>query len=233
MPIMSPFRKTAASTSLMSEATGVSTFRNLYTRVLLSMHAQQHRVLGVTSTIAGEGKTTIASKLASALAEDGALLGFGREPDTILLIECNGGASPEDPRLALHPGPGLIQVLRGECAIEPAIQATEVERLSILPLGEPAHNFPLAIRTAALPDLITELRARFGLLILDLPAVLNSTDTQLLALLADRLVLVVRAGVTPAKLVRQALDQLGEETLLGVVLNDSRPDLPSWLDHRL
>jgi Mrp family chromosome partitioning ATPase len=124
-------------------------------------------------------------------------------------------------------------VLQGECELEAAIQASTVERLSILPLGEPAQNFPLAIRMATLPDVISELRSRFGLIVLDLPAVLNSTDTEVLARLADQLVLVVRAGVTPAKLVRQALDQLGEETLLGVVLNDSRPDLPSWLDHRL
>jgi Mrp family chromosome partitioning ATPase len=44
---------------------------------------------------------------------------------------------------------------------------------------------------------------------------------------------VVRSGVTPSKLVRQALDELGEEKVLGVVLNDSRPDLPSWLENRL
>jgi Mrp family chromosome partitioning ATPase len=102
-----------------------------------------------------------------------------------------------------------------------------------LPLGEPAHNFPLAIRTAALPDVIAQLRSRFGLVVLDLPAVLNSTDTQVLSPLADQLIVVVRAAVTPGKLVRQALDELGEERLLGVVLNDSRPDLPAWLEHRL
>jgi Mrp family chromosome partitioning ATPase len=220
----------------MPEATRVSSFRNLYTRILLGLQAQQHPVLGITSAIAGEGKTTIASGLAAALAEDGALLGFGREPDTTLLIECNGGSPPEDPRIdASSPGtgPGLIQVLRGECGIDAAIQATGVERLAILPLGEPMHNFPLAIRTAALPEVIAQLRPRFGLIILDLPAVLSSTDTQVLSRLADQIVLVVRAGVTPAKLVRQALDELGEERLLGVVLNDSRSDLPAWLDNRL
>ena len=102
-----------------------------------------------------------------------------------------------------------------------------------MPLGEPAHNFPLAIRTAALPDVIAQLRSRFGLIVLDLPAVLNSTDTQVLARLADQLVLVVRAGVTPAKLVRQALDQLGEEKFLGVVLNDSRLRSTVLADQRL
>lgn len=233
MPNMLRSRKTAAPASLKPEATRVSTFRNLYTRVLLGLQAQQHPVLGVTSAIEGEGKTTIASGLATALAEDGALIGFGREPGTILLVECNVGAPPEDPRLALGPGPGLLQVLRGESALDAAIRETGVERLSILPLGEPAHSFPLAIRTEALPDVISELRLRFGLIVLDLPAVLNSTDTQVLARLADQLVLVVRAQVTPGKLVRQALDQFDEEMLLGVVLNDSQSDLPAWLEHRL
>jgi Mrp family chromosome partitioning ATPase len=228
MPVLSPFRKTAAP-----RMGDVATFRNLYTRVLLGLQTQEHPVLGVTSAIEGEGKTTIASGLTTALAADGALLGFGRGADTTLLIQCNGGAPSQDPRLAPRPGPGLIQLLHGECALEATIQATEVERLAIMPRGEPAPNFPLAIRTAALPEVIADLRPRFGLIVLDLPAVLTSTDTQVLARLADQLVLVVRADVTPAKLVRQALDQLGEEKLLGMVLNQSRPDLPSWLDQRL
>jgi len=226
-------RKTASPASPMPEVTRVSSFRNLYTRVLLGLQAQQHPVLGVTSAIEGEGKTTIASGLAAALAEDGALLGFGREPGTILLVQCNEGAPPEDPRLAPGPGPGLIEVLRGESTLDAAIHTTGVERLFILPLGEPAHNFPLAIRAAALPDVIAELRLQFGLIVLDLPAVLLSTDTQVLARLTDQIVLVVRAEVTPGKMVRQALDQLGEEMLLGVVLNDSQSDLPSWLEQRL
>ena len=215
------------------DAARVSSFRNLYTRVLMGLQAQQHPVLGVTSAIAGEGKTTIASGLAAALAEDEALIGFGREPGTILLVECNVGAPPDDPRLEISPGPGLIEALRGECDIDAAIRATGVEGLSILPAGEPAHAFPLAIRTAALPDVVAELRLRFGMLVLDLPPVLNSTDTQVLARLADQVVVVIRAEVTPAKLVRQTLDELGEERLLGVVLNDSRSDLPLWLDNRL
>ncbi|HST06299.1 MAG TPA: CpsD/CapB family tyrosine-protein kinase [Chloroflexia bacterium] len=222
-------RKTAGG----PDVTSVATFRNLYTRILLSLQAQQHQVLGVTSAIDGEGKTTMAAGLTAALAEDRALLGFGRDADTALFIGCNTGQPPVDARLAVRPGPGLIQLLRGECELDEAIQQTAVERLAILPLGEPAHSFPLMIRTAALSDVIVELRSRFGLVVLDLPAVLNSTDTQVLARLADQLVLVVRAGVTPAKLVRQALDQIGEERFLGVVLNDAHSDLPAWLEHRI
>src|SRR5512133_319784 len=107
MPTMSAVRKTALRpSSIAPEELRVSSFRNLYTRVLLGLQARQYPVLGVTSAIAGEGKTTIASGLAAALAEDGMLVGFGSEPDITLLIECNEGAPPEDPRLSLSPGPG-------------------------------------------------------------------------------------------------------------------------------
>lgn len=231
MPLKAPSRRSASLQPTTNNQQ--PTFRNLYTRVLLGLQTQKHRVLGVTSAIAGEGKTTIASGLAATLAEDGALLGFGREPDTVLMVECNTGTPSQDSRLGLRPGPGLIQVLLGECSLEAAIQETAVERLAILPLGAPSQAFPLAIRTVVLPDMITNLRSRFGLIILDLPAVLNSTDAQFIALLADRLILVVRAGVTPAKLVKQALDRLGEEMFEGIVLNDSQSDLPMWLEHRL
>lgn len=226
-------RNNASSSDQSSSHTPVSTFRNLYTRVLLGLQSQQQQVLGVTSAIDGEGKTTVASGLATALAEDGALAGFGRDQDTIVLVECNMGAAPDDPRLSVRPGPGLVQVLRGECEPDQAIQSTGVERLAILPAGEPIQSFPMAIRAAALPDLIAELKAKYGLVVLDLPAVLNSSDTQVLARLADQLVVVVRAGVTPSKLVRQALDELREETILGVVLNDSGSELPAWLENRL
>ncbi|MEP6775496.1 MAG: CpsD/CapB family tyrosine-protein kinase [Chloroflexota bacterium] len=220
-------------TTTSPDLTSMSTFRNLYTRVLLGLQAQRHQVLGVTSAIAGEGKTTIASGLAAALAEDGALTGFGRDEDTIILVQCNTGTPPNDPRLSVRTGSGLVQVLRGECDLEKAIQATAVERLAILPVGDPAHGFPMAIRAAALPGVVTRLRSKFGLVVLDLPAVLNSSDTQVLARLADQCVVVVRAGVTPSKLVQQALDELGEATILGIVLNDAKPELPAWLENRL
>ena len=113
------------------------------------MQSQQQQVLGITSAIAGEGKTTIASGLATALAEDGALAGFGRDQDTIVLVECNMGGAPDDPRLSVRPGPGLVQFLRGECEVADAIQSTGVERLLILPAGEPIQSFPMAIRAAA------------------------------------------------------------------------------------
>ena len=155
-------RNSAGSPGPSSSYTPVSTFRNLYTRVLLGLQSQQQQVLGVTSAIDGEGKTTVASGLATALAEDGALLGFGRDQDTILLVECNMGAAPEDPRLSVRPGPGLVQVLRGECEPDQAIQSTGVERLAILPAGEPVQSFPMAIRRPHCRTLLPNSKQSMG-----------------------------------------------------------------------
>ena len=208
-------------------------FRNLYTRVLLSIRGKERVVLGVTSAIAGEGKTTIAAGLATTLALEGAVLKEGRQGGTILLIECNQGLRSADRELAVGETPGLVQYLRGDCTLDAAIKPSAYERLAILPLGEPATGFPILIRNATLRETMAELRRRFDLIVLDLPAALVSTDTQVLAGFADHLLLVVRAGVTPAKLVQQALGELGEAQFLGVVLNDHRVELPGWLEQRL
>jgi len=208
-------------------------FRDLYTRVLLSLQGEEHVILGVTSAIAGEGKTTIATGLAATLAQEGTLHGAEQRPGNVLLVDCNQGQRAVTPELAVAPGPGLIQVLRGDCPLEFAIRPSGYDQLHVLPLGEPSSTFPLLIRGATLSPVLAEIRRRFALSILDLPAVLTSTDTRVLAGLSDRLLLVVRAGVTPTKLVRQALDELAGTRVLGTVLNDSRRDLPAWLEQRL
>lgn len=223
-----PFRK--AATATLEEG---AAFRDLYTRVLLGLRREERLVLGVTSAIAGEGKSIIAAGLATTLAQEEAGIGSRLRAGQILLIECNRGTRTDDPSLTVSPGPGLLQCLRGDCTVEAAIRQTDYEGLSILPLGEPASSFPLLIRNAAFAEVLQELRARYDFIILDLPALLEGTDAQVLAGFADRVLMVVRAGVTPSKLVSQALAEIPEAQFLGVVLNDSRPDLPAWLDQRL
>jgi Mrp family chromosome partitioning ATPase len=67
-------------------------------------------------------------------------------------------------------------------------------------------------------------------IILDLPSILTTTDTLVLAGLADQLLLVVRSGVTPSAVLGQALQRLNQDKLAGMVLNDYRRPLSRWLD---
>jgi Mrp family chromosome partitioning ATPase len=208
-------------------------FRDLYTRILMSTGLGKQLVLGVTSAIDGEGKTTTALNLATMLAEDGALAEAGRRIGTVLLIDCHATPASTGPALGVPPAPGLIHYLQGECALGDAIKPTSVRHLSVLPVGGGTRRFPSLIRMPAMFDMVQDLRARFDLIILDLPSLLTTTDTQVLTSLADHLVLVVRAGVTPTKLIEQALEAVDQEKLLGTVLNEQKPDLPGWLDRWL
>lgn len=208
-------------------------FRDLYTRVLLRTGLEGTTVLGVTSAMNGEGKTTIARQFARLLAADGILAEQGGRAGSVLLVECNQRPAGAGAGFAAPEAPGLTHYLQRECTLEEAVKPTDCARLWTIPAGAAAGNFSILIRTTTMDELMRRLRARFDFIVLDLPAVLATTDTQMLAELTDYLVLVVRAGSSPSKLVRQALDGLDGEKLLGVVLNDSRPDLPDWLEHRL
>ncbi|MDP9371963.1 MAG: CpsD/CapB family tyrosine-protein kinase [Chloroflexota bacterium] len=210
-----------------------SRFRDLYTRVLMHTGVEGHTILGVTSPIDGEGKTTIATGLAIRLANDGALAELTGRAGSILVLECSRGNPEVGRELGIAATPGLLQYLGRECPLEAAIKQSTLPALSVLPLGGVSPNFPILIRTAAMQDLMERLRERFDLVVVDLPSAATSTDTQVLGGLADYLLLVVRSGVTPARVVRQALEEIDAEKLVGIVLNDHHADLPGWLDERL
>jgi Mrp family chromosome partitioning ATPase len=73
------------------------------------------------------------------------------------------------------------------------------------------------------------MRQSYDLVVLDLPAILVNSDAVLLTDLADGIICVVRAGVTPTNLVSKALAQLDNEKLRGVVLNGASSSVPAWL----
>lgn len=65
-------------------------------------------------------------------------------------------------------------------------------------------------------------------MILDLPPIINHSYSTLAASVADAVVLVVRAGVTPADVVREAIARLEDRPPQGVVFNGPRSSLPTW-----
>ena len=67
--------------------------------------------------------------------------------------------------------------------------------------------------------LIDEARAMFDWVIIDTPPVGLLSDANLLAAMVDRALVVVRAGSTPYDLVRRAVDAIGRDRVIGVVLN--------------
>ena len=219
-----------AAMAVTADEAVAARFRDIYTRILMNIPTDQHTVLGVTSAIDGEGKTTGAAGLASLLAHEKTLTLPGGRIGNILLVECCQATRGRERQPSGTPQQGLLQCLRGQHGPEVVVNPTALEQLWVLPVGGWGSDFPALIRSSAMDRLLDWIRQHFDLAILDLPSLLATTDAQVLAAHADHLALVVRAGVTPAAHVRRALRTIDKEKLIAVLLNGARRDLPGWLD---
>jgi len=172
---------------------------------------QPSSVLTITSSVPGEGKTTVAADLAISLARGG---------QSVVLVE----GDLRRPRLArrfdVSSSVGLTTTLVGQIGLDDAIASTAVAGLDILPSGTRPPNPAELLQTQAMTDLLTTLGRQYDVVLIDAPPLLPVTDGALLAAESDGAFLVVRHGRTTRGQVRTAMDRLDGvgATLNGVVL---------------
>jgi capsular exopolysaccharide synthesis family protein len=164
------------------------------------------KVLQVTSSVANEGKTTLACSLAASLAQTGA---------RVLLFELDLRRPSIMRRFwarsADEPGPTpLFCELRHD-------QRTGVDLILV---GKPPSNPQAVLTSEDLADLMRRVRRRYDHIVLDSAPLLGLSDSKFLIDLADGILLVIRWQRTTSDLVREALDELRlmSAPLLGAVL---------------
>ena len=190
-----------------------------------TLGAERPYVLGITSAVVGEGKTTVALHLAMTIARDT----FKR----VCLIDMSLGKGDLATRLGVPArGEGVIPVLEDSDNVVPTLQLAGCDNLVIIPAGKVPANAARLARSPRVAQLIVSARTAFDVVIVDMPAV--SSDNALpLTRHMDGLLVVARAGATPRDVVSQALDALGREKVIGVTLNRVKSAGPSWLRKRL
>ena len=125
---------------------------------------------------------------------------------------------------------GVAAVLAGEATLDDVIVPTGLPNLRLLPAGEmPVEKRPIMARNAALKELINNLSKRYDYLLLDVPAILTTSDAISLASLADGCCLVIRQGVTSVEKVNLALDDIDHLNILGAIMNQVKVKTPSLL----
>jgi hypothetical protein len=125
---------------------------------------------------------------------------------------------------------GLAAVLMGNTTLDEALIQTALPNLMLLPAGDlPLSQRPAIARHDMLKACIKQLSRRFDHILLDVPAILGTSDAIALASLSTACCVVVRQGVTPMSQVRRALDDVKHLTMLGVILNQARMSLPNWV----
>ena len=195
-------------------------FQSLLTSVLLSTASHPPQALLITSSRAGEGKTTTALNLA---------ISFALRGDAVLLIDADLRRPGIGEALRLSNKKGLSSFLAGVHSLEEVLgQFTSVSNLWILPSGPPSPNPAQLLSSSAMESLVSDMRERFKFLIIDSPPILPVTDAMILSRLVDGVILVLESGATPRGAVtraRRMMEHVGAR-ILGVVLNkvDARRD---------
>ncbi|WP_322490178.1 CpsD/CapB family tyrosine-protein kinase [Chloroflexus sp.] len=221
----------------------ISQLRRMVTDLLVGQRLPDR--IGFTAALRGEGVSYITLASAVTLAHD-----TGRR---VCAVEFNWLApgmltNLNPPPLASGRGkrrepaptptplpvlPGVAEVLRGQVTLDEALLATNHAGLWLLPAGAATvEQRPLLARSAELRSLLNTLSERFDHVLLDVPAVLEVSDSLALVALATACALVVRQGVTPITEVQRALNDIQHVPVLGVILNQAQIATPRWI-HRL
>ncbi len=174
---------------------------------------KSHKVIGLTSTLPNEGKSTLAANLGHLIADAG-----GR----VLLLD-GDLRSPSLSRWLAPEAPGLIDVVIGNISIDASIITVPGSRLDFLPAGAtsklPHTNEILA--SAAMKNLVDGLRAKYDYIIVDLSPVAPIVDVRTTGHVIDTYVYAIEWGKTRIDVVERGLSEaLGVyDRLLGVVLS--------------
>ncbi|MDQ2741574.1 MAG: polysaccharide biosynthesis tyrosine autokinase [Chloroflexota bacterium] len=186
-------------------------FRVARTNIQFAGAEDPPRVLMVTSTKDGEGKTTCAANIAIAMAIAGR---------RVLLVDADLHRAGLSGLLGYHGTPGLSGAL-SDSSIGIPSHATDIPNLRVVPAGPIPPNPAELLGTNWMRKWTGMAAAGFDVVILDTPPILSVADTRELAALADAVILVVAPEQTSRRLVRQAcaaLEATGSR-VLGVVTN--------------
>ena len=189
--------------------------RQLYSRLESEIKVLPKR-FGFTSAISQEGVSYLSRAFATTVAHD-----LGAD---VCIIETNWW-SP-----TVNDLNGLGSVVVGKTGLNEVIVSTNHPNLAIVSAGHLSTNDrSIAARSESLKQILNELEERFDHLILDLPAVLATSEAIPLASLTDSMCMIVRQGVTSAPRVRKALDLLNHLEVVGVVLNQVETHTPDFV----
>lgn len=173
------------------------------------------KVLGVTSSIAGEGKTLTCVKTAVSVAST--------KRKKVLLVDADIRKADLSRGVGNPIQPGLTEYLLGNTDIRNVLRKSKVPGLDTISSGTSVPAPADLLAGDGFRVFIREARERYDLVLLDTPPVLAVADTMAMREQVDGFMFIYRVGYTPLSMFRQATEEIGEKKILGVVLNGVAP----------
>lgn len=205
-------------------------FRNLRTNIQFMNTDSEKKVMIVTSTIPGEGKSYVSANLAAA---------FAQLDKKVLIIDTDMRKGRQYSLFNLKPRPGISNFLSGVVEqdfigdkedIRNYIQETDVENLYLIPAGNVPPNPSELLVSPKLQKIIHDLKQSFDIIIFDAPPCLIVADALIIARLVDFSIIVTAQNITRIenlKRAKLAIENVGGK-IAGVVLNKVQINAKSY-----
>jgi len=180
----------------------------------LNQSLAANKIVGITSALPNEGKSTIAASLAQLIAHAG---------KRVIVVDCDLRNPSLSSNLAPSVSSGLIEIVSGAKRLDEVTWHDKSTGLTLLPIAKKGPVFHTSELLSAEPTraLFDQLRARYDYVIVDLPPLAPIVDVRATTPLVDCFVLVVEWGRTKIDVVQHALHTAPNvsEAMLGAVLN--------------
>ena len=211
-PLPSKKLKLNSAEKLLKNISFVEPYRNLFKTLQIS-GIQKPRLIVVSSTISGEGKSVVAAHLAAVSAM------LSRRT---LIIDANLRKPVQHKVFNLEPTAGIADVIDGKKSLTEAVQPTNIDRLDVLTYEKPQDRPLQLLESAQIDAVLAEATNKYDLVILDTSSLSESPDAAILSRNSDGLILVTRPGFTRKEILRKTVLELVKSRipLLGVVIND-------------
>jgi len=194
-------------------------YRKLKSMVVRELkHLNAGNTLMVTSAGSGEGKSLSAINLAITLAQE--------LDNTVLLIDTDLRRPSLGTYFNLGERPGLTECLVDGVDPSETLIKTDIGRLTLLPAGRQVGNPTELLASQKMRSFFGEVKHRYRdrYIILDAPPVLPVAETRIMASLVDGIIFVVAEGKVAEQGIRDALDILRGNRMLGLVFNNVSPE---------
>jgi capsular exopolysaccharide synthesis family protein len=185
---------------LTLDESGPSTeeFRTIRTNLQFTDVDNPPRRIVVTSSVANEGKSTVAANLALALAQS----------NRVCLVEADLRRPKISEYYGLEGSVGLSNVLAGQYELDDALVFWNRGMLAVLPAGTEPPDPSQLLASRTMETVHEQLTSRFDYIVFDAPPVLPVSDAMVLASASDGVMFISRYGHTKRDLVERALEQL-------------------------
>jgi succinoglycan biosynthesis transport protein ExoP len=182
-------------------------------KLTIDLNSQANaKIIGLTSCLPSEGKSTLAVAMATLIAQSGA---------RVILVDCDLRHSSISRLLAPDASAGFLDVVAGTVDLADVAWTDPTTQMTFLPVGASVPNAAEILASKASKSLFDTLQIKYDHVVVDLAPLIASTDVRATAGLIDSYLLVIEWGATTIDAVQYALRNAPgvHANIVGAVLN--------------